>query len=102
VLCKQDIVAKDRMPIERNMGGIDRDIVLDQESDPLVCRAADVTEPVPKHSMMDDQEIGAGRYHSFDGSCREIHRSHNSGDFSPILKLETIQGSGMIRSIFGF
>jgi hypothetical protein len=94
---QDDVVADFGVEIERNVSGIQGDIVLDEAGEPAIAPPRDRHVAVPEEAVVHQKERSGGS--SIDGRLRGVHRRHDAGDRPPVLHLEPVDGVPLVRHL---
>ena len=84
------------MSVQRQMGAIDRQVVVEQTAHQLVAFIRPGMRGRPKQPMMDQQQVGFGRHRQPDGGKAGIDGCRNAGDRAAILHLQPVGGAVVI------
>ena len=68
------------MAVERQVRGVDGDVVLHQQAEPLVGRTDEPLWAAPEHAVVDDEQVGAGGERALDRATGEVHRRRHAVD----------------------
>ena len=95
----QNIIPHARMGIQREMGAVDGESILDGETQFAVARPGDRLQAAPEEAMMNKEKIGAGFHGHGDGGLTGIHSRDDLGDFPFIFHLQAIHGIRVITDL---
>src|SRR5262245_12320979 len=87
-----DVIADLGMEVERDMSGIEGRIPGEQRFESTPTPAGERDVPVPKESVVDQEQGGVARLYSLDGFQAGVDGGNYSFDVSIILDLKPIQG----------
>ena len=104
-LGEDHVVAHGRVEVERNVRGVERDVVLEQRRDPAIAPAGQRDVAVPEQSVVHQQERRgtparpALGDHAVDRRLRGVHRGHDAADQPAVLDLEAVDGVALVRDL---
>jgi hypothetical protein len=93
---EQDVVADGGVAVEREVRGIQGDVVLDEPGEARMGRPDDRSQAAPEHSVVDEEKIGALRRRHSHRGLAEVYGSPDPGDLTRIAHLEPVEGFGSV------
>lgn len=98
-IADEDIIPHARMSIQRQVGAVNGETILDGEAQLAVAGAGDGLQTAPEETMMHEQKIGAGFHGHGDGRLAGIHGGRDLGDFTFVFHLQAIHGIRVIPNL---
>ncbi len=93
---EQRVVAQFRMPVERQVAGIDREVGADGGGKPGVVRPDHGLGRAPIKTMVHDQKIDAGGGGLGEGDAAGVHRRAEARHAAVVLDLEAVERVGVV------
>src|SRR5207248_567253 len=90
------IVPEARVGVERKMGAIDGEIVIEQQAEQLVTLGSPRMRCAPEKAVMDKEQVGVcgdGQPH---GGQARVHSRGEASDGAAVLDLEAVDGAFII------
>ena len=94
---EQRAVPNAGMCVERQVGGVDRDVMGQQQVQAIPGRARDPLEPAPEHAVVQHEHVGAARDRGLDGAAREVDRRGDDAHRPAVLELQPVERRGIVR-----
>lgn len=93
---KLRVVPELGMEIQRQMGAVDGEIVLNQEPQHLMVLARPRLSWAPEQTVMNDEQVGLGRDCEADGGQGGVDGGGDSCDLPAVLHLKSVDSTGVV------
>ncbi len=83
------------MYVERNVGGVERDVTIEQSPESLIVAARDSRISIPEQAVVHQQQAAVSG--SVDRLLRRIDRGHDPLNLPAVFDLQAVQSVGVVR-----
>jgi hypothetical protein len=96
---EQRVVAERRVAVQRQVRGVDGDVVIEQSLESTVDDAADRLRAGPEHPVVHEQEVGSGVDRAVYRAAREVHRRRHLLHAPRVLELQPVERAAVVGRV---